>query len=262
MIPRDQWQTEHRHVGRRVLLFDEVDSTNTRAALLGDDPANDGVVLLADVQTGGRGQHGRSWLCPPRSGVLMSVLLFPPPLLRRPALLTAWAAVSVCETLRAVADLPAMIKWPNDVLVHGRKVCGILIECGSSPAGGFRAVAGLGLNLNQDGDDFAKAGLPQAGSLRMFTGQCHDRNAVARRLLHALDEEYQRLVQGDLATLEDLWQRRLGLRGKTVTAECGDSRHRGRLVEMGWDGLWLDVPGREGPLVLAPEAVRHLDAVS
>jgi BirA family biotin operon repressor/biotin-[acetyl-CoA-carboxylase] ligase len=259
---REEWRLETRRVGRRVLVFDAVDSTNTQADLLADDPRHDGLALLADVQSGGRGQYGRSWQCPAGSGVLMSVLLFPTPPLRRPALLTAWAAVSVCETLRSVCSLQGKIKWPNDVLVLGRKVCGILIECGTQPNGAFSVVAGIGLNLNQTGEDFAAAELAQGGSLRMFTGQEHERDDLARRLLHVLDEEYERLLQGDLTTLEALWKWRIGLLGKNVRADCLNGNHEGRLLEMGWDGLWLQVPGQSEPVILAPESVRHLNELS
>src|SRR5206468_7692987 len=90
-------------------------------------------VVLAREQTAGRGQHGRAWQAPAGSSVLLSVLLCPPPALRRPALLTAWAAVSVCETILQLTGLQAKIKWPNDVLIRGRKVCGILIESKAQP---------------------------------------------------------------------------------------------------------------------------------
>src|SRR5439155_7970824 len=117
------------------------------ALALADDVSNDGLILLAQEQKSGRGQQGRTWIAPPGSSVLLSVLVFPPAWLRRPAMLTAWAAVSVCETVREVAGLEATIKWPNDVLVLGRKVCGILIEQRSSAAGTPPAtVAGIGLN--------------------------------------------------------------------------------------------------------------------
>ena len=116
----EEWQLPTRQVGRRVLVFDQLDSTSTYAASLAGDPANDGVVVRAREQTAGRGQHGRSWQCPADCGVLMSVLLFPPPPLRRPALLTAWAAVSVCDTIQQATGLQARIKWPNDVLIRGK----------------------------------------------------------------------------------------------------------------------------------------------
>jgi BirA family biotin operon repressor/biotin-[acetyl-CoA-carboxylase] ligase len=251
MTPREEWRLETHRLGRRVLVFDRLDSTSNYAALLAEEPANDGVAVLADEQTAGRGQHGRNWQCPPRSGVLLSLLLFPPPALRRPALLTAWAAVSVCETILHATGLQAKIKWPNDVLLRDRKVCGILIEQATG------LVAGIGLNLNQSAKDFRQMELPQAASLACFTGRSHDRDEVARLLLRQLDAEYERLLQGDLATLEACWKGRVGLLGQQVQVECADSIYRGRLRELGWDGLELERPGK-ALLRIPPESVRHL----
>ena len=101
-----------------------------RVAEFAHDPACGGIVVTADLQSCGRGQHGRVWESPPGVNVLLSTLLFPPPELRRPALLTAFAAVSVTETILEVTGQHSTIKWPNDVLLSGKKVCGILIECG------------------------------------------------------------------------------------------------------------------------------------
>ncbi len=259
MIPPSQeWQLDTRRVGRRVLVFDRLDSTNSRAAALAADPANDGVAVLAREQTAGRGQYGRTWLCPAGSGVLLSVLVFPPPNLRRPALLTAWAAVSVCEAVRTATGLQAKIKWPNDVLVHGRKVCGILIEQAVTAGGAGGTVAGLGLNVNQSAAAFAAAGLPDAASLAVFTEQTRDPAEMAVRLLAHLDEEYDRLCQGDVSTLEACWKWRLGLLGRPVVAEGADGRqHRGRLVELGWAGVELQRADGER-VCLQPEAVRQL----
>jgi BirA family biotin operon repressor/biotin-[acetyl-CoA-carboxylase] ligase len=249
--PQSAIRNPTQHIGRRVLVFDRVDSTNSVAAQRADDPANDGLVILADEQTAGRGQYGRSWACGAGNGVLLSVLLFPPPPLRRPAVLAAWAAVSVCETIRALTGLQARIKWPNDVLLRGRKVCGILIEQARG------TVAGLGLNVNQTAADFAAAGLPQATSLTLAAGRAHECRTVARRLIEQLDEEYARLLQGDDATLEACWKWRLGLLGRRVRVECADQEHRGRLRDLTWDAVELELP--DGPLLrLAPERVRHL----
>src|SRR5262245_1906379 len=111
-------------IGRRLLFLEQVESTNTVAAAHANDAANDGLVVVANEQTAGRGRHGRPWLSRPGEGLLLSVLLFPPEHLRRPVLLTALAAVAVCETIDAAAGLQPTIKWPNDVLIRGRKVCG------------------------------------------------------------------------------------------------------------------------------------------
>jgi BirA family biotin operon repressor/biotin-[acetyl-CoA-carboxylase] ligase len=253
MSPREEWQLGTAHIGRRVLLFDSLDSTSNHAAALAADAGNAGVVVMAEAQTAGRGQQGRSWLCPEGAGLLMSVLLFPPPAARRPALLTAWAAVSVCETILRVTGLQAKIKWPNDVLIRGRKVCGILIEQARG------TVLGIGLNVLQTAESFTAAGLPEAGSLAVFTEQALDRRAIARRLIAELDEGYARLCAGELSELEASWKWRLGLLGKRVAAECPGALHRGRLREVAFDGLELEFDdGR--PLRLAPETVRHLDA--
>src|SRR5437899_3777549 len=102
---------KQRHIGRRVEVHDSVDSTNSRALARADDPANDGLVVLARAQTAGRGQYGRSWSAPAGSSVLLSALIFPRPELRRPVVLTAWAAVSVCTVVRDITGQSPRIKW-------------------------------------------------------------------------------------------------------------------------------------------------------
>jgi BirA family biotin operon repressor/biotin-[acetyl-CoA-carboxylase] ligase len=248
---REEWSLPTRRLGRRVLVYDRVDSTNTLAAALADDPANDGIIILADEQSAGRGQHGRVWHTPARTAVLMSVLCLPPPALRRPAVLTAWAAVAVCETVRLATGAQAKIKWPNDVLIRGHKVCGILAEQARG------TVIGIGLNVNQTAEHFLAAGLPQATSLAVVAGRSLPPYDVARLLISQLDEEYNRLYESDRTTLEACWKWRLGLLGKFVTAECHDGTWRGRLVEMGFDGLQLQTPSGE-KIRLVPETVRHL----
>jgi BirA family transcriptional regulator, biotin operon repressor / biotin---[acetyl-CoA-carboxylase] ligase len=250
MKPREEWTLPTRRLGRRVLVFDRLPSTNTLAAELAADPANDGVAVLADEQTAGRGQHGRTWTAPPRSGVLLSLLLFPPPPLRRPPVLTAWAAVAVCATVRLVTGVPARIKWPNDVLLCGRKTCGILIEQGRG------TVVGVGLNVRQTAADFEAAGLPEATALGQFTAAPPDTYAVARLLLERLDAEWDALLGGDLATLEACWKWHVGLLGKPVRAECHDGVIAGRLHDLTFDGVELE--GQGGGVVLPPERVLRL----
>ncbi len=251
MIPQETWTLPTGRIGRRVLVFDRLDSTSNVAASLGDSVENDGLAVLAHEQTSGRGQHGRTWTCPAGSGVLMSVLLFPPPALQRPAVLTAWAAVSVCEAIHELTGLEASIKWPNDVLIRGRKVCGILTEQGRG------TVTGIGLNVNQSAAMFAEAGLTEAASLAVFTGRQHECAEVTRRLLHHLDEWYDALSRGDVNSLQARWRERLDLLGRDVVAECVDGPHLGRLQELRWDGLVVASPdGRTERLM--PEAVKHL----
>ncbi len=273
--PREEWTLDTRRLGRRVLVFDCLDSTNNQAARLADDPANDGLAILADEQTAGRGQHGRIWLAAPGQSVLLSILVSPPPELCRPAVLTAWAAVAVCTTIRASVGLPTRIKWPNDVLLHDRKVCGILIESVAGRRAGSASdrsrstpvvcapgspafVVGIGLNVQQSAATFAAAGLPEATSLAQFAASPLDTHALAADLIRQLDRDYDGICQGDLGTLETRWKERLGLLGQHVVAECHDASHHGRLIELSFRAVELARPGWP-PLVLAPERIQHLE---
>jgi BirA family biotin operon repressor/biotin-[acetyl-CoA-carboxylase] ligase len=251
MNPITEWQLDTQHLGRRVLVHEVTDSTSTRCAALAGDERNHGLAVLALTQTAGRGQHGRSWLCRPGTGVLLSVLLFPPPALRRPALLTAWAAVSVCELIREIAGLEPQIKWPNDVLIQGRKVCGILIEQQRG------VVVGIGLNLNQEVDDFRAEGLADAGSLRMFTGSQSDVEKVARHLLGHLDQNYEQLLTGDLGSLEARWRQLLALVGQEVIVEGHARSEEGTLQEVSFETVAL--LGDDGEMqLIQPETIRHI----
>jgi BirA family biotin operon repressor/biotin-[acetyl-CoA-carboxylase] ligase len=231
-----------------------VESTNSVAASFSDDPANDGLVVLADEQTAGRGRQGRSWFSPCGAGVWLSALLFPSPDLRRPVVLAAWAAISVCETIRNCADLQAQIKWPNDVLIEGRKVSGILIEQGHG------TVVGIGLNVNQKEATLREQGLPQAGSIAIAAGRNFDTAQIARALIRQLDAGYHRLCQGDRGALESCWQSLIGLSGRPVMVECTDVSHRGFLSELTWAGLLLQINARE-TIRLVPETIKHISEV-
>jgi BirA family transcriptional regulator, biotin operon repressor / biotin---[acetyl-CoA-carboxylase] ligase len=251
MKPREEWHLATSHIGRRVLVFDRLDSTNTFALGLADDPAHDGLVVLADEQTAGRGQHGRTWTCPDGAGVLMSVLIFPPAALRRPAILTAWAAVSVCDVISKMFAMEATIKWPNDVLIQGRKVCGILIEQSHG------AVAGIGVNVNQPAEHFAANGLTEGASLAMFAQRHSDCRDFAKQLIETLDVELGHLCRGAVGALEKRWQKRLALLGKQVEIETATRRIEGRLRAMTFTALEMELADRSTRRLL-PEEVKHI----
>lgn len=249
------------YIGRRLEVFSTLDSTNARALELAADPANDGLAILADSQSAGRGQQGRAWLAPPGSSVLLSVLVFPPPALRRPVVLTAWAAVAVCETIQQLTGLPARIKWPNDVLLQGKKVCGILIEQRSMDQR-LSTVAGIGLNVHQPREFFEQAGLPLGGSLFERTGMKLDRDLVAQKLLDNLDREYARMLQGEISTLESCWKWHLGLLGQEVKASVhGGESLQGRLRDATFTSL--DLWREPGEMVrVPPEKIKALAKVA
>ncbi|HEY1380711.1 MAG TPA: biotin--[acetyl-CoA-carboxylase] ligase [Gemmataceae bacterium] len=258
--PDAEWSLPTRHVGRRVLYYDRLPSTLPVAAALAADPDAAGTAVLAGEQTAGRGQYGRSWACPPGAGVLLGVALAPPPAARRPAVLTAWAAVGVAEAVRRLTGRQARVKWPNDVLIRGKKVCGILIESAAAAGRPPTAVAGIGLNVTQSAEHFAAAGLPAATSLAASTGRAFDMREVADVLLDELDRAYGLVLDGELGTLEACWAWRVGLLGRPVLAEAADGTvHQGRLRALTFAGLELEAAGGAVDR-LTPEAVRHLTA--
>lgn len=235
------WRTlPTRHLGRRLLACDAVASTNDVAATLAP-----GEAVLALEQTAGRGQYGRVWQCPPGAGLLLSVRLDLPPGLRRPVLQTALVAVAVADAVGSLAGVESVLKWPNDLLVGGRKLCGILIEQGTA------TVAGVGLNLQP-------VGLPGTTSLaECGAGVSPGRGAEV--VLTALDGWYTELLAGHLTGLETAWRDRLGLLGRVAVADLHDGGSVvGRADAVGFDRLVLATAG--GPTVLAPERVRHLRA--
>jgi BirA family biotin operon repressor/biotin-[acetyl-CoA-carboxylase] ligase len=218
------------------------------------EPAATGTAVLANEQSAGRGRHGRSWHAPSGAAVLLSVSLAPPAELCRPVILTAWAAVAVAETVRALTNIPARIKWPNDVLLKGRKVAGILIEQKSV------TIAGIGLNLNQSAEQFTNADLPEAGSLASVAGGSYERDQTAKRLIAALDAEYDALLSGELPELESRWAWQVGLLGRTAVVETIDAEvRRGRLRQLTFSKLELEA--QNGSVAtLTPECVRRLSA--
>ena len=248
--PREIRRLDTRHLGRSVLIFGEVPSTNDLAATFAHDLRHAGTVFVADFQTGGRGQYGRVWRADPGTSLLMSVLLFPPPELRRPVVLTAWAAVGIADAIADLTGAQARIKWPNDLLIGGKKVCGILIEQA------FAVVVGLGLNLNQTAGDFDD--LPDATSLGIAADRRIDPDAALETVLRHLDIGYDRLLSEELPALESEWRRRVGLVGRPVRIEGTDGTSQvGILRTMGFDGLAL-----EGGDSIRPESIRALSGIA
>lgn len=241
-----------RHIGRSVLRFDELPSTNDHAATLARDPDADGCVVVARAQSAGRGRFDRRWDSPAGMGVWMSVVLRPAPEFRRPVVLTAWVAVAVARVVAASIDRPARIKWPNDILVDGRKIAGILIE--QRPD----VIVGIGLNVNQVEDGLTSANLGGATSLRMLTGRTHGTDQVLTSLITALDDGYESLRSGRGAEIESAWVAGLGLVGQQVTIEHIDHRRwPARLTGIGFEQVtWLDDSGVPG--TATPESIAHL----
>jgi BirA family biotin operon repressor/biotin-[acetyl-CoA-carboxylase] ligase len=240
-------------IGREVRIHDRLASTNTTALELARQADSHGLAVVARFQTNGRGQYGRVWQSQPDRSLLMSVVLHPPAELRGPVVLTAFAAVAVAKAIRRLSGAQARIKWPNDLLIGGKKVCGILIE-----QHGPASILGIGLNLNQTADQFTEAGLADATSLGIVRGAAmFEVSDVAMTVLRELDREYCRLLNGERTAVEVEWKRRIGLVGKDVVVEAMDGGASvGYLHEMSFEGLVLET--ETGTRLVVPESVRHV----
>ena len=188
-----------------------VEECESTQLLLLDSNLPEGAVATADHQTGGRGRLGRVWVETPGSSVLCSVLLRPPAG-RAVAQLSLVGGLAVAEAVEGVSGLPALIKWPNDVLVEGRKMAGVLAE-----QRGAAVVLGIGINVNQ-----AEACLPAdarvpAGSLRSLTGRLFDCEEVLAAFLGRLDGLYARWCDGGLGAVHAELTARDFLRGRRVS---------------------------------------------
>jgi BirA family biotin operon repressor/biotin-[acetyl-CoA-carboxylase] ligase len=251
-------QIEHelgaRWIGRRIAVWSRVTSTNDLAARAGRSTANAGLVVLAEEQTAGRGRRGRSWRVPPRSSILMSVVLFPPehltPGLPEAAFGSAWltalGAVATAEVVSEWSGREATIKWPNDVRVGGRKIAGILVEralaprprdssCPAEPAGPFGrgAVIGIGLNVNVSPSAFPPDLSGSATSLQIERGGAPvDRSELVRHLIHRLDFWYDTSQSGGGEVLNTPWRARSEHLGRIVQVATPTGRSVGRLVDI------------------------------
>jgi BirA family biotin operon repressor/biotin-[acetyl-CoA-carboxylase] ligase len=247
-------------IGHVIHALDEVESTQAVAAGLARAGAPEGTVVTARHQTAGRGRRGRAWWDAPGQSLLVSVLLRPPRPAAQAPQLSLVAGVAVAEALEQAASVAARLRWPNDVLVDGRKIAGILLDAASSGGAGLdHAILGIGINV-------AQRSLPEglerrATSLRLATGATPDPGILLQRLLGCLDRRYREWLDRGFEAARALWRARAATLGETVTVPDGRS---GTAEDLDADGALL-VRTADGALsrVLVwnpeeePHAARH-----
>lgn len=212
---RDRLTTDR--FGRPMRGFEEVGSTNERAANWAEDGAPEGAVVLTEYQSAGRGRHGRTWNAQKGRNLMFSVVLRPHLDADRLGLVTVAASVAVAEVVDDfVAPHRATLKWPNDVLLEGRKTCGMLLESSISDGQAMEAVVlGVGLNVNQI--DFPDALTDTATSLRLTTGRPVPRALLLARLLRRLEIRYRASRTGETEALRTAFRERLASLGEQTT---------------------------------------------
>jgi BirA family transcriptional regulator, biotin operon repressor / biotin---[acetyl-CoA-carboxylase] ligase len=228
-----------RVVGRDIQVFLETTSTNDVAEKLARDGVKEGVVVFAEAQTRGRGRLGRRWISPARKGLWFSVLLRPQ---LRPELvtqLTIASATALTRAIRGQTDLRPEVKWPNDILLGGKKVAGILTELRGELDTVNYIILGIGIDVNQAAADFPPELRQVATSLRLERGRPLNRAALAAAILRELDEDYARATRGGFEALADEWQGQCTTIGREVTIQVGDRKVHGRAESLDSSGALL-----------------------
>ena len=218
-------------VGRQLYVWGRVESTNATLSRLARSGAPEGTVVLADSQTAGRGRLGQPWFSPPGVNLYASVLFRGPLTVKEAPLFSFVGGLALADAVRETGASPA-IKWPNDVLVDGRKVGGSLTECGVRGDEVEYLIVGVGANLNVDLDALGAALGPAAAfasSLRAVTGAEVDRDAFAAAYLNALDAWVTRYRGEGPGSVLLAWRDRDILTGRQVEIRRDGHRFIGRV---------------------------------
>lgn len=221
----------------RLDYFAETDSTNIRARALAHEGAPEGTIVVAEAQTQGRGRRGRSWFSPPGCSLYLSIILRPRVQPHEAPQLTLLAAVAMAETLLETADLPFTIKWPNDILVNGKKISGILTEMSLEMDRVDYVVVGVGLNVNTPEEAIAEDIRDIATSLRMLTGKIFSRVRLLQVFLEKLEYYYGLFQNRQFEKIRDRWKELSGIIGRQVKIENLDRAYEGEVVDIDQDGF-------------------------
>ncbi|MBI5801061.1 MAG: biotin--[acetyl-CoA-carboxylase] ligase [Verrucomicrobia bacterium] len=226
-------------VGRDIRVFEETNSTNDVAEKLARDGVREGVVVFAESQKKGRGRLGRQWLSPARKGLWFSVLLRPDLRPQSATQLTVVAAVALARAIRRQTNLTPEIKWPNDILLRGKKAAGILTELSAELDHIKYVIIGIGVDVNLTSTDLPPDLRKTATSLRIESGQIVSRPELAAAVLRELDADYARLRAGQFEALADEWEEQCTTIGRNVTIRIGDRVQRGVAESLDSEGALL-----------------------
>lgn len=206
--------------GQHFFYQENTDSTNADAIALAERGAPHGTVAAADAQSAGRGRRGRSWQSPAGVAVYFTILLRPEFSPNKASMITLVMALSAAEAVEEVCGLSAEIKWPNDIVIHGKKVCGILTEMSVKPGTGAieYVVAGVGVNVNQAQREAFSPEIRECATSLLLEGGCvYSREELLRKILERFEENYETFEQAmSLQPLKDAYEARLAGMGGAV----------------------------------------------
>lgn len=232
-------------MGHNFKFLRETDSTNSVLKKMAAENAPEGTVVLADIQNAGRGRRGKAWMSAPGLGIWMSILLRPNLHPSSVQTLTLAASVAVMIALEPMGIKGLGIKWPNDILINRKKVCGILTELSAEAEKVEWVILGIGLNVNHSKSDFPHDMASIATSLRMNINTGLNRSLIAANIINEVEKVYQGFIEKGSSWVVDEWKKRNITLGKTIdvisqtgsfSAEAFDITTEGKLIVKDDDG--------------------------
>ncbi len=239
-------------IGKAVVSHAEIDSTNSLARQLADGDVPEGTVVIADRQLAGRGRLGRQWESPAGVNIYCSIILRPQIPLQQAPQLTFLSAVAVAETLNELCQLHAEVKWPNDILVDGAKISGLLNEMNAETEQIHFVILGIGINLNMLTEQFPPDLHYPATSAFLETGKLIDRLLFLQTFLRRLDTYYLELKHQGFAPIRRRWEKLCNIMNRQVEVDGGTNLIIGTVVGLDVDGaLRLQLESGQVERVLA-----------
>lgn len=235
-------------LGKTVYYYESIDSTNREARVLASGGAPHGSLVLAEEQTGGKGRLGRGWFSPQNMGIWCTLILRPEIAPAEAPPITMLAAVAVAAAVEKVIGIKPGIKWPNDLLMDGKKFCGILTEMNAEMDKVHYLLVGIGINVKTPPDHFPKELKSLATSLCQWTKQTISRLALIRQMLVEFEKFYSVWLQSGFEPVLEEWKKRC------VTLDCPV---RISTPKESWEG-WAEDVKTDGSLVLRfPDGTRQ-----
>ncbi len=226
-------------IGRDIRVFQETGSTNDVVEKLARDGVSEGVAVFAEAQSKGRGRLGRKWISPARKGLWFSILLRPTLRPSAATQLTVAAATALARAICGQTRLEPKIKWPNDILLNGKKIAGVLTELSAELDCVKHVILGIGVDVNLVPGDLPTDLRKTATSLRIETGRTFRRADLAAAILLELEKDYALIRDGQFATIADEWERQCTTLGHEVSIDMGGRAVQGRAEALDSDGALL-----------------------
>lgn len=259
-----------KHLGKEIYYLKTVDSTNSYSKKIAIDGCKDGTLVVAGAQTSGRGRMGRTWESKDNKGIWMSLILKPEILPSRVQIITLAASIAVVEGIRGATGIKTGIKWPNDIIANGKKICGILTEMNSELDRVNYIILGIGININHDVKDFEPELKDRATSLKMLKhsqDRCNKeiiRSNIIKEILQEFERLYKNIKDGETDIVLKEWKEASITLGREIKIVLENNEYIGTALDVTSDGKLVveDLNGVVHELISGEVSIRGMSGYS